>query len=206
LLFGVGQRMPGPGHLRAVLEPQELAPAQVVGDRMPHPLRHPRGDVSARPVRALGCRLGQQPAQFCLQLRRHHRRWALRGRVAAVDHPSRPLLVIALGDLADPVRPVAGHRSERGRGAPLCEQPQDLPPGPFMRLFGRPVASRELRDAQVRGEVYASSPAAILPPPSRIPYERVGRRALCLSASVPLGQATKDMDGKALVHRPVRHI
>jgi hypothetical protein len=90
--------------------------------------------------------------------------------VAPVLHPGGPLLVVALGDLADPVGPIANHARQFGGGVPLGEQPQDLPPGALVGLFRRAVAPLKLVDAQVSLEVNVSGHGEILPPPTRIPY------------------------------------
>lgn len=88
----------------------------------------------------------------------------------AVLHAGGPVLVVAFGDLADPVRPVADHGRQLGSGAALRQQPQDLPPRAFVGLFRRPVAVLEFSDAQMRLEMNTSGHAAILPRPTSNPY------------------------------------
>ena len=58
----------------------------------------------------------------------------------SVAHALGSLLVVAFGNLADPVGPIANDGRQLGRGVALGKKPQDLPLGPFVRLFGRPVA------------------------------------------------------------------
>ena len=62
---------------------------------------------------------------------------AIGGGVPPIEHRGRPLFVVALGNLADLVRPVAGHFGELGRGAPLRAQTQDLPPSLLVGLPAR---------------------------------------------------------------------
>ena len=81
----------------------------------------------------------------------------------AVVHPVRSLFVVALGDLADPVGPVANDGGELGRGVALGKEPQDLPPGSHVGLLGRTVPVFELVDAQVGVKMYVSSHDQILP-------------------------------------------
>jgi hypothetical protein len=91
-------------------------------------------------------------------------------------HVARPpvlilVLVVTLGNLADPIGAVANHR-RKYRGCPaLGQQPQDLPPGPFARFFGRAVAVFEFVNAQIRLEMNASCHGPILPQPRPVPYE-----------------------------------
>ena len=80
-----------------------------------------------------------------------------------VVHPVRPLFVIALGDLPDPVRPIADDLCELGRGVALGQQPQNLPPRPFVGFFGGSVPVFELVDAQIGLKMDVSSHDQILP-------------------------------------------
>jgi hypothetical protein len=81
----------------------------------------------------------------------------------AVVHALRALLVVALGNLADPVGPIANNRRQLRRGAALGQQPKDLPPGPLVGLFGRSVAMFEFVNAQIGLQVNSSCHAEILP-------------------------------------------
>lgn len=66
-----------------------------------------------------------------------------------VDHAGGVLLVVALGELANPVGRVAGALGHCASGLAACQQPEDLPPRPFVGLFGCPVALFQFVDAQV---------------------------------------------------------
>jgi hypothetical protein len=171
LLLGVGQRVARARHLLRVLEAHQIAPAQMVGDGPSQPLCHPGGNLLPRPVRVLGGRRSQCLAQLLLQRGRQDRWRAIGGRVSAVMHAVWSLLVVALGDLADPVRPIPGYRGQLSGGAALCQQPQQLPPRTLVGLFSATVAALEFVDAQMWLEVDVSGHAAILLPPTTIPYE-----------------------------------
>src|SRR5690348_3161796 len=87
------------------------------------------------------------------------------GGVAAIAHAVWAFGVIALGDLANPVGRVAGHRGDFTPGATLAEQPQDLPPTAFIGLFGRTVARLQLGAAQMglEDDVSGHAPSVQLP-------------------------------------------
>ncbi len=55
----------------------------------------------------------------------------------------------------------------------LGKEPQDLPPGPLIGLFGGAVPVFEFVDAQIGLEVYVSCHAQILPQPTPEPYKKV---------------------------------
>jgi hypothetical protein len=61
------------------------------------------------------------------------------------------LLVVALGDLADPASVVAGGVRYGSGGLAPRQQPQDLPPAALMGFVGGTVPLLKLRDAQMRG-------------------------------------------------------
>src|SRR5260370_23761905 len=110
----------------------------------------------------------------------------MRRRVPRVRSAGRPLLVGALGALADPVRPVADHGRQLGRGVALRQQPQNLPPGALVGLFRRPIAVLEFFHAQMRLEMNTSGHAAILPPPTNNPYDaKLSSRGVRVAALQP---------------------
>ncbi|HEV2459144.1 MAG TPA: hypothetical protein VGS80_12345 [Ktedonobacterales bacterium] len=76
------------------------------------------------------------------------------------------LRVVAFGDVADPVRRLAGHPGQLGGRSPLGQQPQDLPPAAFVGRFGRALASLKLLTRELRLEMKVSSHAHMLQPPT----------------------------------------
>src|SRR6266849_6753971 len=78
--------------------------------------------------------------------------------------------VVALGELPDPVRRLAGDRGHRNGGVALTEQPEDLPPAALVGLFRHPIAALQVVDAQVSLEMNLSGHAPILQPPRSKPY------------------------------------
>ena len=107
-----------------------------------------------------------------------------------VVHAVGALLIVALGDLADPVRSVANNRRQLRRCVTLGQEPQDLPPGPLVGLFGRPVPVFELVDTQIGLKVNSSCHASILPQPTRKPYEILTEIDLQISENLRLCTAT----------------
>src|SRR5262245_60090027 len=86
----------------------------------------------------------------------------MRMGVLPIAHPVGALGVVAFGDLANPVRRVASALGDVFRFLPAGEQPQDLPPAAFMRLFGRAVAPLKILNRKVGAEMNASCHAYIL--------------------------------------------
>src|SRR5690242_16769772 len=120
--------MPRTGDLQTVLGAHEIPPAQMMGDRVAQPCADPGGGLPTRPVLVMCRRRGYRLAQLLLQ-RGWHGRWgAMRCGVPAIVHARRSLGVVALGDLADPVRRIAGDRGHCNGRMALAEQPEDLPP------------------------------------------------------------------------------
>jgi hypothetical protein len=68
--------------------------------------------------------------------------------VPPIVHAVGSLFVVAFGNLADPVGPIADDGGKFGRGAALGQQPQDLPPGALVRLFGCSVVVFKFVDAR----------------------------------------------------------
>ncbi len=163
--------MPWTGDLQAVLGAHEVAPAQMVGDRVAQAGADPRSRIPTGPVLVVCRRRGHGLPQLLLQRGRHGRWGAMRCGVPAIVHARRSLGVVALGDLADPVRRVAGDRGHRNGRMTLAEQPEDLPPRALARLFGRSIAALELVDTQMGLEVDVSGHTPIVQPPSSKPYD-----------------------------------
>ena len=69
--------------------------------------------------------------------------------MAAIAHAVGTFGVVALGDLADPVGRVARHGGDLTSGAALTEEPQNLPPTAFIRLFGRTIPLLKFGAAQM---------------------------------------------------------
>jgi hypothetical protein len=69
--------------------------------------------------------------------------------VLPVVHACWTLLVVAAGNLADPIPRIAGAVGNLLGRLATGEQPQDLPPAPLVGLLGRPVASFELVSGQM---------------------------------------------------------
>src|SRR5258706_6188245 len=93
--------------------------------------------------------------------------------VLPIAHPLRALGVVAFGDLANPVARIARTLRDVLGQLAARQQPEDLPPRPFVRLFGRTVASLQLVDTQVGPEMNASCHALILLEPSKSWYDPV---------------------------------
>lgn len=99
--------------LQALLETDQIAPAQLIGDRASQPLGHPGGYVVSRPVLVPLCRFRQDVAQFLLQRRGEDGLPTIRGGMSAVLHALGAEGVVAFGNLADPIRRVASHAGDR---------------------------------------------------------------------------------------------
>src|SRR5260221_9740803 len=133
----------------------------------------------------------QRRAQLLLQRERQHRRRSIRRGMPAILHAGGSLFVVALGNLTDPVCSVARGRRKFRRRAPLGEQPEKLPPGALVGLFGRPVASLQFGDGQMGLEMDMSGHAQILPSPILSPYHLVsGPRvvAAVIDLAVPMSE------------------
>ncbi len=74
--------------------------------------------------------------------------------------------VVTFGDLANPVPAMASTLGDVLGHLTSGQQPQDLPPTAFVRLFGRPVASLQFVDTHFKSEINSSSHASILQVPS----------------------------------------
>ena len=155
--------MPWSGHLLAVFEPLQGVPAPLRGDWTAQPGRHPVGDITCPPAfGSVGRRPSQRHPQFLLLLRPEHARRPPRRGVLPVDHGVWALVVVALGDLADPAAGVAGGvRDGRGSLAP-SQEPEDLPPAALVWLVGRSLALFELSDAEMRRQMKMSAHASIV--------------------------------------------
>src|SRR5258706_11173133 len=108
--------------------------------------------------------------------------------VLPIAHPLRAFGVVAFGDLANPVARIARTLRDVLGQLAARQQPEDLPPRPFVRLFGRTVASLQLVDTQVGPEMNASCHALILLEPSKSWYDigtRWIRRAYRCSDQTP---------------------
>src|SRR5258708_31008045 len=91
--------------------------------------------------------------------------------MAAIVHARRAVGVVAFGELADPVRRIAGDRGHRNGGVALTEQPEDLPPAALVWLFRHPIAALQFVEAQVSFEMNLSGHAPIVQPPRSKPYD-----------------------------------
>src|SRR5258706_1588748 len=159
--------MPRAGRAPLALQAHEIDPADLDADRAAELAAHPLGDQTPRPVVAPRRRLAHSHCQLHQVLAREQRRGAVRMGVLPIAHPLGALSVVAFGDLANPVARIAGAlRDVLGQLTP-CQQPQDLPPAAFVRLFGRAVASLQFVDAQIRSEMNMSCHAPILQEPSK---------------------------------------
>jgi hypothetical protein len=148
-----------PGQLVAVLEALQIIPAALGGDRSPQARGHPIGDVTRSPaLGSVGRRAGQRRPQLLLLLSRQHARCPPGGRAPPVDHAGWPLLVVAFGNLADPAAVIPGGVGNRRGGLAPRQQPEDLPPRPLLRLVGCSVPLFEVRDAQMRRQIYICLP------------------------------------------------
>jgi hypothetical protein len=167
--------MPWTGDRQTVLGAHEVAPAQMVGDRVAQPGADPGSRLPAGPVFVMCRRRGYRVAQLLLQRGRHGRWGAVRCRVPASVHARRALGVVALGNLPDPVGGVAGDRRHLHRRVALAQEPEDLPPAALIGFFGRPRAALEVVDAQMGLEMNLSGHAPIVQPPSSKPYHMASR-------------------------------
>ena len=100
--------------------------------------------------------------------------------MSPIAHPLWSLLVVALGDLANPGAGVASALGNGSARLPLGQEPEHLPPRPFMWLMwlmrlmwlvGRTVALFKGGDAQMRRQMNLSAHASMLRAPSRKPYD-----------------------------------
>src|SRR5215470_12701207 len=82
--------------------------------------------------------------------------------VLPIAHPVGAFGVVAFGDLPNPVRRVAGALGDVDGFLSTGEQPEDLPPAAFMRLFGRAVAPLKILNSNVGSKMNASCHAYIL--------------------------------------------
>jgi len=165
--------MPWTGDRQTVLGAHEVAPAQMVGDRVAQPGADPGSRLPAGPVFVMCRRRGYRVAQLLLQRGRHGRWGAVRCRVPASVHALRALGVVALGNLPDPVGRIARHGRDLHRRVALAQEPEDLPPAALIGFFGRPIAALEVVHAQMGLEMNLSGHAPIVQPPNSKPYESV---------------------------------
>ncbi len=134
----------------------QVVPAALLSDGTAQALTHPRCHHAACPALPSGSRAAERLAQL-FQLRAGEQQWrAPRPRVLPVDHALRPLGVVALGDLADPVARVAGALRHQLRGLAAREQPEDLPPTALGGLMRPPIAGRQFVCGQVGNKLYSS--------------------------------------------------
>lgn len=71
-------------------------------------------------------------------------------------------LVVAQGDLADPIRRIPSNASNHLGREPRGQEPEEVPAAAFQRILRAPVASREFIKTQVRFEVNTSAMPRVL--------------------------------------------
>lgn len=81
---------------------------------------------------------------------------ALGVRGAPILHARWPLLVVAAGDLTNPVARIAGALGDGCRGLPFSQEPENLKPTSLVRFLGSSIAPLKLVHRQMRFEVNAS--------------------------------------------------
>src|SRR5947209_3426132 len=108
----------------------------------------------------------------------------MRVRGLPIAHPVGALGVVALGNLPDPVARLPGALRDVLRQLPAGEQPQDLPPAAFVRLFGCPVTLFQLLHAQVGAQMTSSSHLLILQWASKTWYQRLFANSYQASSGV----------------------
>ena len=173
LQFWISQDVPRAGLESLAIQAHQVDPAHLRAHRTAQYLAHPLGDHASSPVVAFRGGATDGCGQRSQLLPREQWRCTMGVRVAPVVHTLGALSVIALGDLANPVARISRTLGDIfGQLAP-SQQPQNLPPRLFIRLFGRPVASFELVDAQIRSEMNSSCHAPILQVPSKRRYHSV---------------------------------
>jgi hypothetical protein len=171
LLLGVGECVPRTRNLQTVLDAHEIAPAQVIGDRVVQTFGDPRRDIRAGPVLVGRRRLRHRLPRLLLQRRRHGGWSPMRRRVPPGVHARRTCPVVAVGELTNPIGGIARHRRYLHRRVALAQQPQDLPPAALIRLLGCPKAALKFVNTQMRLEMDVSGQAAILQPPTSRAYD-----------------------------------
>jgi hypothetical protein len=169
LLLAIGKRVAWTGHLQALLGTDQVPPAEVRRDGVAQPGTNPGGSLPPSPKLVARCRHGHYLTHLLLQQRRDGGRGAMRRRVSAIVHARWAFGVVALGDLADPIRGVARDRRHRRCGVALAEQPEDLPrspPAALIGFVGRPVPTFQRVGIQMRVEMEVSGHAPIVQPPT----------------------------------------
>src|SRR5260221_13655153 len=159
--------------LRALAQPLQIVPPALHGHRSPQPFAHPRRDRTRRPERlgpASRRRSGERLTQLLLVRGREQRLLPMRRAARTILHPDGALRVVATSELADPVA-----RIPRALGHLACplapgEQPEDLPPTPFLRLVRVPIAPFQLVAAQIRRQHDVFWHTPMLQHPGRKPY------------------------------------
>jgi hypothetical protein len=131
--------MAGPWDLRGPAEAAQQLPSPLGMDRATEDLGHPRRHSGAGPAAAIGRGmvqgLGQLSPLGCRQ-----QSCSSRVVMTSVPKPCGTMLVVALGERADPVGRVAGDGGHPFRGQALGQQPDDLPMAARHRLFGGAIA------------------------------------------------------------------
>ncbi len=93
----------------------------------------------------------------------------------SVDHASRTVFVISPGNLTNPIGGGAGALGDCAGSLAMRQQPQDLPPRPFVGLFGCPVALPQLVRAEIVSEMNVVCHARTIQHPTRNPYQEIAR-------------------------------
>ena len=91
--------------------------------------------------------------------------------VLPIAHPVGAFGVVAFGDLPNPVRRIPRALGDVFRLLPTCEQPEDLPPTAFMRLFGRAIPALKILATEVGAQMNTSWHIRILQWPVKNWYE-----------------------------------
>src|SRR5260221_206693 len=122
LLLGIRERRARTGDLQAVLGAHEVAPAQMMGDRVAQAGADPGGGLPAGPVFVACRRRGYGLAQLLLQRGRPRGRGPMRRRVPGIVHAGRPFRVVAFCELPDPVGRITGNGRDLHGGVPFGGQ------------------------------------------------------------------------------------
>ncbi|HEV8191470.1 MAG TPA: hypothetical protein VGP82_08285 [Ktedonobacterales bacterium] len=121
MLFRIGHGVLRPRHLLALLEALEIIPAPLRGHGPTQFVCHPVSDVACAPAfAAVRSRAGERPSQLLVLRPRQHLRRPPGSGVLPIDHARWPLLVVALGDLANPIARVARVLGNGGGCLPFC--------------------------------------------------------------------------------------
>lgn len=128
LEFGLGRRVTmhvmGTRFQPASAEPSQVTPPQLPADLTAEAVTKPGGHGSPASVVAIWVRSGHSRPQLHEVWDRQLRPPSAQ-RVTPVPHAVRSVRVVALGDLADPIRPVARNGGHSSRRHAASQQPEE---------------------------------------------------------------------------------